>query len=516
MENPAFKNPYNINYINVTSFIFSSMTKPFISRTMCTQHPDNVSQPFFAQHSILSGDDEIKEAFYSFSHIGSDEQLWDYEGKEIDNFVVKKLLTSYEPYFRKHVLGKDKQLTIRVPNPAVEKNEAKILLEVLESIPRSFDVGKTFYDNDIPPIIEAFVPMVTCSDDVIRIKEYYKRFVAGKQMFPVTTNDITIREWIGAFSPKDIRVTPLLEDKESMIHAAAIVEKYITHQKIDDFQRVWLARSDPALNYSPTATVLIEKIALQRLALLQEKTSVDFYPILGCGSAPFRGNLRPATVSSLLKAYPSVQTFTLQSSFRYDSPLQDVRTAVEILNSTKPGKPLPVDEEHMLPLIEKMEDSYKKHIILLAPIINKMAQHVPSRRKRKLHVGLFGYSRNHGELHLPRAIPFVCSLYSLGFPPEILGLDVVTDKDIELIEAVYPSFFKDYETYMPYLNEETLSHLPHELAAVVAKVKMFQPYEPDDKHKKITSIILDDLGKENITLVRENIERAAFVRGFLG
>jgi len=38
----------------------------------------------------------------------------------------------------------------------------------------------------------------------------------------------------------------------------------------------------------------------------------------------------------------------------------------------------------------------------------------------------------------------------------------------------------------------------------------------EEKHKKITSIIMDDLGKENISLVKENIERAAFVRGFLG
>ena len=105
------------------------------------------------------------------------------------------------------MLGKDKQLTIRVPNPSVEKNEAKVLLEVLESIPRSFDIGKAFYDHDIPPISEAFVPMVTCAEDVIRIKEYYKRFVAGKQILPITTGDITVREWIGTFAPADIRDT---------------------------------------------------------------------------------------------------------------------------------------------------------------------------------------------------------------------------------------------------------------------------------------------------------------------
>ena len=81
-----------------------------ISRIMSTQHPDNVNTPFFAEKPIIAGDDEIKEAFYAFSHLGIDEQLWDAEGKEVDTFVVKKLLTRYEDYFRSHTLGKDKFL----------------------------------------------------------------------------------------------------------------------------------------------------------------------------------------------------------------------------------------------------------------------------------------------------------------------------------------------------------------------------------------------------------------------
>ena len=112
------------------------MPKHNVSRTMSTQHPDNVNTPFFSDSAELGGEDEIKEVFYAFSHIHSKEQLWDCEGKEVDNFVVKKLLTKYEPYFKKHILGKDVFLTLRVPNPSVEKNEAKILLETLESIPR--------------------------------------------------------------------------------------------------------------------------------------------------------------------------------------------------------------------------------------------------------------------------------------------------------------------------------------------------------------------------------------------
>ena len=123
-----------------------------IPRTMSTQHPDNVHMPFFADNSVIEGEDEIKEAFYAFSHIRSREQLWDFEGKEVDNYVVKKLLTRYENFFSRNKLGRDFFLTLRVPNPEYEKNEAKILIETLESIPRSFDIAKIFYGSydDVP------------------------------------------------------------------------------------------------------------------------------------------------------------------------------------------------------------------------------------------------------------------------------------------------------------------------------------------------------------------------------
>ena len=59
------------------------MAKHNVSRTMSTQHPDNVRPPFFSDSTIIHGDDEIKEAFYCYSHLRCTEQLWDYEGKEV-------------------------------------------------------------------------------------------------------------------------------------------------------------------------------------------------------------------------------------------------------------------------------------------------------------------------------------------------------------------------------------------------------------------------------------------------
>lgn len=55
--------------------------------------------------------------------------MWDCEGKEVDDFVVRKLLTKYEHCMKHTKFGEDVFLTLLVPNPDVEKGEAKVLIE---------------------------------------------------------------------------------------------------------------------------------------------------------------------------------------------------------------------------------------------------------------------------------------------------------------------------------------------------------------------------------------------------
>lgn len=485
-----------------------------IPKTMSTQHPDNVASPFFAANQELGGDDEIKEAFYAYSHLKCTEQLWDCEGKETDNYVVKKLLTGYEPYFTNTTLGEDVFLTLRVPNPAVERSEAKILLETLESIPRSYDTAKLFYGKDVAPVFEVALPMATDRRQLLNIARYYRRHVAGKK--DASLGGTTVGEWIGEFKPEQIRVIPLFEDKESMLGSADAVRTLITEEKIEDHQRVWLARSDPALNYGSLASVLIEKVALQRLHSLQEELSVPLYPILGCGSAPFRGNLRPDNAGNSLKGYPSVHTFTLQSAFKYDYPVEQVEKAVATINEAKTGKPFQVDEEKALGMVERLTASYQRQITELAPLINDVSSYIPPRRKRKLHIGLFGYSRQMGQTQLPRAIKFCGALYSLGIPPDLLGLDALTAKDLELAHAVYPSFEQDLKDALQYLNVENFRSLAPAIYEKIQPALSLVDYEVDRKHEKVTGIILDNYKTRYAQALKENITRAGFIRKFLG
>lgn len=485
-----------------------------VPRVMSTQHPDNVNSPFFSQNEVMGGEDEIKEAFFAFSHLGCREQMWDAEGKEVDSFVIKKLLTRYESFFRKNVIGRDFFITLRVPNPEVEKPEAKVLIETLESIPRSYDIAKLFYGDDVPPIFEVILPMTTSTESLNRIYHYYREFICGKQHRNLP-DDIKIREWIGEFRPEKINVIPLIEEKERMINSDQIVRDYLEGKDLE-YQRVFLARSDPAENYGLMNAVLINKIALQRLHGLEEETGTRILPIIGVGSVPFRGNFNPPNLKNCLKEYPSVHTFTAQPSFKYDHTEREVTGAVDTLNSTKRGKPDDIDEDRIKGTIGKVSDEYQKCVKMAAPWINMIAKYVPARRKRKLHIGLFGYSRSTNGVTLPRAIKFCASLYSIGLPPEILGLNVLTEKEIEYVKDIYHGFDNDLKRSLPFFNRSVLKILPPEVAKGIEKSLGLVDHETNEKHREITEMIINDLSKNNFGSMTENITQAAWIRRFLG
>lgn len=491
------------------------MAKRKMPRCMSTQHPDNATTPFFSNAQVMEGEDEVKEAFYVYSTLGCTEQMWDSEGKEVDNYVVKKLLNNYGHYFAKNKLGKDLFLTVRVPNPGVEKTEGKILLEALEGIPRNFDAASVFYGEGVAPIFEVILPMTTDTVSLERVRNYYEKFVVGKGKGRLSAKDITVEEWIGKFGPESINVIPLVEDLDSMRGVKGIVGGYLRGKKME-YQRVFLARSDPALNYGSAAAVLIIKNALLQLQAVEEAESVEIHPILGAGTAPFRGNLRPGNVDSFLKAYPSMQTYTIQSAFKYDYEPSEVMGGVKRLNETKRGRPIGVDEAKSSAIAAKISSEYMKQLKVLAPIINTTAKYIPSRRKRKLHVGLFGYSRQmSGGVKLPRAIRFCCSLYSIGIPPEMLGVNALNEKELDYVREVYPGFDADLMDSLRYLNSGNLAKFPA-LQKKMKGVLGLVDYEADKVHAKLSTHILRKVGEAHPETIEEEILKAAMIRKFLG
>jgi phosphoenolpyruvate carboxylase len=477
-----------------------------------TQHPDKVQIPFFAETQDLGGEDEIREAYYAYADLGCDEQMWDVEGKEVDAFVVKKLLSRYTTFFEEKRLGRDVRLTLRVPNPSFEKAEAKILLETLESIPRSFDAASLFFHDDLAPIFEVILPMTTSARDVDRVYSYYRDFIIGRQRRPVCADDVTVAEWIGEFRPARIDVIPLFEDRDHMLNAASITAEYLADKDIRA-QRVFLARSDPAMNYGLVSAVLLNKIALARLARMSASTGVEIYPILGVGSAPFRGGLTPHHVEAVCAEYPSVHTFTVQSAFKYDHSPAAVSSAVAQLLTRETGAPHELDEARCLDVVERYSAEFQRQVLELSGAINAVARFVPSRRKRKLHVGLFGYSRSVGGVTLPRAIAFTSALYSLGVPPELLGLSALTPDDIAFVRQAYVNFDLDLHSALRF-SDLASRFLPAETRAAIERLGI--DFDVSEQHREATARIADMLASGETAGIEEYVLRAASARKFLG
>jgi phosphoenolpyruvate carboxylase len=485
-----------------------------VPRCMSTQHPDNVTTPFFSDSDVLAGEAEVKEAFFVFSQLGCMEQMWDSEGKEVDNQVVEKLLSRYHHFFTKKNLGKDFFLTYRVPNPSVEKNQGKILLETLHSIPRAYDVARAA-GIDVPPIFEVILPMTTSHLELERVRNYYEHVIIGQKETKLGREKISVKEWVGDFQPESINVIPLFENLESISGCDKIVSKYLEGKDLE-YQRVFLARSDPALNYGSASAVLLSKIALQKLHVVEEQSGIPILPIIGVGGAPFRGNFTPNNVSNCGDEYPSVQTYTAQSSFKYDHPFRDVSNAVDMINHVHRRPPLQIDEKRAMELMKKMIKVYESQLKDVADMINGISAFVPGRRARKLHVGLFGYSRSMKGIKLPRAIKFCASFYSLGIPPELLGLSALSEKEFDALHELYAKIDEDLQDSAKFLNKTNLGRMPASLRSGISKVLEWIEFEPDDDYCAITTSIYENYTGGKHTHLVEDIKAAAWKRNFLG
>jgi phosphoenolpyruvate carboxylase len=139
---------------------------------------------------------------------------------------------------------------------------------------------------------------------------------------------------------------------------------------------------------------------------------------------------------------------------------------------------------------------------------------VPRRRTRKLHVGLFGYARSVDKVALPRAIGFCAACYSLGLPPEILGLNALSRGDVEFLKDVHVNFAFDLQDAMAFFNEEVLTLLPDE---VKASLRLdWGAVTVNEEHRAVTSRIIRAVKENDRANLQGLIIEAAHLRRFLG
>lgn len=423
---------------------------------MATQHPDNATIPSWASGEVMDDRDELLEAYYCYNDLGCMELMWDYEGKDTDIMVVRKLLHSFPEFFREKVLGRDIFLTYRIPNPDYEVAERKLILETLISLARQHDAASVFYGEGAhPPVFEVILPFTSNHVQVIRLYELYNTLTHKLSERSVDFTGLKIRDWLGPIIPESINVIPLFEDEEALIKSDRIIARLIELYSPRSF-RVFLARSDPALSNGYLAATILNVVALQRLMRLSEETGTEIHPIIGVGSLPFRGGLSNQSLDAFLETYRGVSTVTIQSAIKYDYPIQEAKSLVDALNNRLPYRGArEIEEERLLKIAAQLGGGYASSLAEVAGFIEPLAALVPPRRQRRPHIGTFGYGRRVEGKYLPRAIPFTASLYSIGTPPEFMGLrslSTLSGDDLDDILSSIPSLRQDLGRSASYVS----------------------------------------------------------------
>lgn len=500
-----------------------------IPTTMATQHPDNASVVPFLKNAFINTLDELEECYRAFHDLGIGEYMWDWEGKFVDEAVVEKLYQQYSTFFRRKPLGRDIFLTFRIPNMWEQKGYrvARAYMSILTASDFAAEYG--FHT---PPIFEVILPMTKRAAQLIQLQEMFAKVSRLK--------DEIFDERRSHKEKPSLSLIPLFEEVADLLQSPKTLTEYLTLYKKTfgekpPYIRPFLARSDPALNAGLIPAVLAAKGALGQYTAWSAKHGVPLYPIIGTGSLPFRGGVNPENIKETIAEYQGVRTLTLQSAFRYDYPADAVKKAIRYITKTLPTlEPFMLSSKEIGQIAEIADMAvpiYQKTVMGIAGLINTVATHIPRRRERLLHIGLYGYSRGIGKKHLPRAITFTGALYSLGVPPEFIGTGRVLallrkEKLLSLAEKVYVTLRADLRHAGKYLNHENLEilakHNPffqqiaHDVRLTMEYMgEALGPYKTNHFiHRNLTSTILFKMkAKQNYT---EELIKAAVIRKSLG
>lgn len=496
-----------------------------IPTVMVSQHPDNASKPSWHTDAYIRDHDEVKECYFAFSELGVSEYKWDWEGKFVDESVFERLVSEYPSFFHKNQLGRDKFLTFRLPDYRVntEFRLGRAFMGIISAAGLAQEIG--FHS---PPIFEAILSMIQSSEEIIAVQDAFSELTGLR-------NTLYKNSLI-----KNINIIPLFEDVSKIIDSSIILEKYVylyknKFRKLPSYIRPYLARSDSALSSGLIPSVLAIKIALSKYSKFTKDTGVETFPIIGAGSLPFRGGSTPSSVRQFMKEYSGVRTMLVQSAFQYDFPQKDVLSAIEKINKTlHKGKAQIIsseDEKNIKKIISDFEPFYQKTVKKIGPTIYSIATYMPARRERLRHTGFLKYPRYIQGVKVPRAINFTASLYSIGVPPEFIGVGrglrtAKKNKSLSVIEKFYFNFHSDLKRAGRYLNKNVLSSLSKKSQGwrdIQEDVRIIEGYlgekfEPKTPWEKAHQVFTESIYERfrNGVGMTDLIEEAAILRKSLG
>lgn len=496
---------------------------------MATQHPDNARSPYWNKTGspFVDSQKEIQDCLSSFRDLDIQEYMWDWEGKYADTSVIDKLLTGNHDYFWNHPLGLEKFLTFRIPNIWQEKGYS--LLQALTVILTAEDYARDLgYQQR--PLFEIILPLTERSEQLLHMHDLFIKLAKFKnELFDDGSKD----------NSEFIEMIPLIESIQGQQNAASLLKNYVKgykekYQKLPHYIRPFIACSDPALLSGWLATSLANIDSISQIHSVSQELNIPMYPIAGAGGPPFRGGLTPLTAKQFSQRLSGLRTATIQSSFRFDYSMPNIKKALEILYKELPdSKPAQMNQQqrNMLEkIIALAEAVYQQTILKILPDMQNFFNAMPKRRERRQHIGLLSYGRKMSDIKLPRAITFTGAFYAIGVPPELIGLGrTLRELDGEqkaLLFKLMPHLISDIQYAGKYLNRDNLKILTKRNSAwaqieqdirdieQILDIGLSPLTHSEKSHQHVSSSVL--LMKNNHQSLPRLIEETSSLRNFLG
>ncbi len=426
-----------------------------IPSTVATQFQDNASKPFWSFKSDSSAADDFFDCYVAFKELRCHEYMWDWQGRKMDELIVKKLLQHYPKFFKEYPIGKSCFVTYRAGSEEV-KELGKMYLSIINT--SDFAVSKNIYT---PPIFEV-AHSITSYDNLSKFAKLYnesvsiatdkfKRDCGPKVLSMIPTHDFQSRDWYSGMN--------------------RYFTEFQRHFRCKaDYFRPFIPRSSIADGVGFVAAVLATKRALASYASFSKITGIASYPIIDAGPLMFRGGLSPTTLRNFIATYPGTRTVTITPAFRFDHGLEKVKESVLTLNRLLPKNTSVTysqEEIKRLGIIEKTFTKNYKNSINDLPDIDDIAESMRLLKKRD-------------TTNIDTAFAF----YSLGIPPELIGtgsaiLECIKEGVVGDLENFYPNIKEDLKAAGVLLNKENLNFLSKTgkgWTAVQKDVKLIEDY----------------------------------------
>lgn len=440
-----------------------------IPSTMATQHPDSATR-------LVRVSEEVDEALRSLKQsedgLGCDEYLIDYMGKLTPYHQIGQIIRAMGRELDE-IPGKDVFLTPRMVSSFRDEPFRQImtLTAVMEGIYESTQI----YGE---PGVREMVHTMTTIDELKRTRD------RARSILKMLQRDIRIAEG------SDIQVIPLFEGVPELLSLEIILPRFTEEL---GGQRLFLGKSETSLVYGHAATSLAFKIALADIGSAAKNLGTSYYPIFGGGCLPFRGHITLENVENVLAEYRGVRTYTIQSGMRYDHGQEKTRKLVEKIRSGVAGEDFLEfsvgDRDLIVKSIVIFAKNYLEELLEISDRVVQVATLVPNQRERLLESSDVAYYQairdidsflpfcpdheirsqisrlDHKKLlSLPRSIRFTAALYTVGLPPEFLGVGAALKEIGEklgqawldrLLDEVFPSLRGDLKFASRFLREDS-------------------------------------------------------------